>query len=83
VHPDAVLAGMRRTLPQYVILTNDAGNSSTFCHSRWPFQTPGTQLGPTSGAMGYGVSAAVGVALAKPNRAVLAGCSTTTRPGGR
>ncbi|MGH3354762.1 MAG: thiamine pyrophosphate-dependent enzyme [Nocardioidaceae bacterium] len=71
VHPDAVLAAMRRILPADVILTNDAGNFSTFCHSRWRFQTPGTQLGPTSGAMGYGVPAAVGAALAMPDRPVV------------
>lgn len=72
VHPDAVLAAMRRALPEDVILTNDAGNFSTFCHSRWRFQQPGTQLGPTSGAMGYAVPAAVGAALARPERPVVA-----------
>ncbi|MGH3516869.1 MAG: thiamine pyrophosphate-dependent enzyme [Haloechinothrix sp.] len=72
VHPDAVLAAMRRLLPSDAILTNDAGNFSTFCHSRWRFEVPGTQLGPTSGAMGYAVPAAVGAALAAPGRRVVA-----------
>jgi acetolactate synthase-1/2/3 large subunit len=71
VHPDAVLAAMRRVLPENTILTNDAGNFSTFCHSRWRFQRPGTQLGPTSGAMGYAVPAAVGAALARPDQPVV------------
>lgn len=71
VHPDAVVAAMRRHLDADTVLTNDAGNFSAFCHSRWRFEHPGTQLGPTSGAMGYGVPAAVGAALAAPDRRVV------------
>ena len=74
VHPAAVVAAMRRRLPATTVLTNDAGNFSIFCHRYWRFDHPGTQVAPTSGAMGYGVPAAVGVSLAAPDRPVVALC---------
>jgi len=72
VHPAAVLAAMRRHLPADAIMVNDAGNFSLFCHRYWPFDHPHTQLGPTSGAMGYAVPAAIGAQLAAPSRRVVA-----------
>lgn len=72
VHPAQVLAAMVRQLPGDVVLANDAGNFSVFCHRYWRFDHPSTQLGPVSGAMGYGVPAAIGAALAVPGRPVVA-----------
>jgi acetolactate synthase I/II/III large subunit len=72
VHPAAVLAAMRRHLPADAVLANDAGNFAAFCHRYWSFDHPHSQLGPTSGAMGYAVPAAVGAALAQPHRRVVA-----------
>lgn len=72
VHPAAVLAAMRRHLPAELILTNDAGNFSVFAHRYWRYTRPRTQLGPVSGAMGYGLPAAIGAGLAEPGRAVVA-----------
>ncbi|HET9653736.1 MAG TPA: thiamine pyrophosphate-dependent enzyme [Kineosporiaceae bacterium] len=72
LHPGQVLGAMRRRLPADVVLTNDAGNFSVFCHRYWRFEHPRTQLGPISGAMGYGVPAAVGAGLAEPGRPVVA-----------
>ena len=72
VHPAQVIAAMRRHLPPDVVLTSDAGNFSVFAHQYWRFDYPGTQIGPTSGAMGYGVPAAVGAQLAAPDRRVAA-----------
>ena len=44
----------------------------------WPavtgFQRPGTFLGPTSGAMGYGLPAAIAASLVHPDRPVVAVC---------
>lgn len=72
VHPAAVLAAMRRVLPADLLLVNDAGNFSLFGHRYWHFDHPHTQLGPTSGAMGYAVPAAIGAQLVAPGRRVVA-----------
>jgi acetolactate synthase I/II/III large subunit len=74
IHPAAVVAAMRRWLPATAVLTNDAGNFSIFCHRYWRFDHPDTQAAPTSGAMGYGVPAAVAAALARPGQPVVALC---------
>ena len=74
VHPAQVVAAMTRRLPADAVLANDAGNFSIFCHRYWRFDHPASQLGPTSGAMGYGVPAAIGAALAAPHRRVVALC---------
>lgn len=72
VHPTQVVAAMRRHLPADTVFTNDAGNFAVFCHRYWSFDHPHSQLGPTSGAMGYAVPAAVGARLAAPERKVVA-----------
>jgi acetolactate synthase-1/2/3 large subunit len=58
-------------LPRDAITTVDAGN-----HSGWPqryldYGRPGRQLGPTSGAMGYAVPAAVAASLVHRDRVVV------------
>jgi acetolactate synthase-1/2/3 large subunit len=72
LHPTAVMAEIVAAFPPSTILTNDAGNFSVFGHRYWRFNEPRTQVGPTSGAMGYGVPAAVGAKLARPESEVLA-----------
>ncbi len=72
VHPAQVVAAMRRALAGDAVLVNDAGNFSIFCHRYWRFEHPASQLSPASGAMGYAVPAAVGAALAAPERRVVA-----------
>jgi acetolactate synthase-1/2/3 large subunit len=72
VHPAEVIAAMRRRLPADAIMVNDAGDFAIYCHRHWPFDHPHTQLGPTSGAMGYAVPAAIGAQLAAPSRPVVA-----------
>ncbi len=67
------LADLRDHLPPEVIITVDAGN-----HTGWPqrylmFGRPGRFLGPTNGAMGYCVPAAVAASLVHPERLVI-GC---------
>ena len=63
---------LQRTLPESTVWTNGAGNFSGWLHRycRHPgLQHHGrTQLAPTSGAMGYGLPAAVGAALLQPDR---------------
>ncbi|MFN8079769.1 MAG: thiamine pyrophosphate-binding protein [Kineosporiaceae bacterium] len=72
VHPAAVIGALARHLPSDVVVTNDAGNFSVFAHRYWRFTHPRSQLGPVSGAMGYGLPAAIGAGLAEPGRPVVA-----------
>jgi acetolactate synthase-1/2/3 large subunit len=67
-----VMAFLRRRLPTDAILTNGAGNFSVWAHRFYEFHRYGTQLAPTSGAMGYGVPAAVAAKLLHPERDVVA-----------
>ncbi len=66
-----ILAGLREQLPPDTIVANGGGNYTGWVHRFWRYQEFGTQLGPTSGSMGYGVPAAVAAALAYPERTVL------------
>lgn len=72
IDPARVIGAFREVLPRDAILTNDAGNFSAFLHRYWRYDHPRTQLGPTNGAMGYGVPAAVAAKLAAPDRRVVA-----------
>ncbi|MEO8135895.1 MAG: thiamine pyrophosphate-binding protein [Betaproteobacteria bacterium] len=58
-------------LPANAILTNGAGNYSAWVHRYYQHRQFRTQLAPTSGAMGYGVPAAVAAAIAAPDRVVV------------
>ncbi len=70
-----VVKTVARLVPEGTVFTNGAGN-----FSGWPqrylryaalHQGGRTQLAPTSGAMGYGVPAAIGAALLEPKRTVV------------
>ncbi|MBV8990799.1 MAG: thiamine pyrophosphate-binding protein [Solirubrobacterales bacterium] len=65
------LVGLREQLPPETIVTNGAGNYTLWCHRYWRFRKFGTQLAPVSGAMGYGVPAAIAAKLVYPQRPVL------------
>lgn len=52
------------------VLTNGAGNFSVWAHRFFPFRRYGSQLAPVSGAMGYGLPAAIAAKLLEPERAV-------------
>ena len=70
-----VVKTLQRLLPEDTVYTNGAGNFAGWLHRycRHPgLQHHGrTQLAPTSGAMGYGLPAAVAAALLHPARWVL------------
>ncbi|KWV92687.1 thiamine pyrophosphate-binding protein [Erythrobacter sp. YT30] len=68
----ACVTAMRKALPQDTIICNGAGNFAGWWHRYWRYQGHPTQLAPTSGAMGYGVPAAVAAALRYPERTVVA-----------
>lgn len=60
-----LIAVLRKRLPENAILSNDAGNFAGWLHSFYPFPVQNTYIGPTSGAMGYGMPAALGAKLAQ------------------
>ena len=61
----------RAQLPSDVVITNGAGNYTTWAHKYFRYRRFGSQLAPTSGAMGYGLPAAIAAKLAHPARDVL------------
>jgi acetolactate synthase-1/2/3 large subunit len=68
----AVVKRLDERLPEDAILTNGAGNFASWLHRFYRYRRLGTQLGPTSGAMGYGVPAAVAAKIVHPDRIVVA-----------
>jgi acetolactate synthase-1/2/3 large subunit len=66
----ACVAHMRERVPD-AIVTNGAGNHTLWIHRFWRFRSFPSQLGPTSGAMGYGLPAAVAAKLVAPERPVV------------
>jgi acetolactate synthase-1/2/3 large subunit len=59
-------------LPEDGIVTTDAGSFGGWAARGVRFRRPGTFLGPTSGAMGYGLPAAIAAGLVHRDRAVVA-----------
>ncbi|MEJ7697917.1 MAG: thiamine pyrophosphate-dependent enzyme [Candidatus Limnocylindrales bacterium] len=72
VHPGRVITTLRRILPDDAIITTDAGNFAGWAARGFRFRRPGTFLGPTSGAMGYALPAAIAAALVHHDRPVVA-----------
>jgi acetolactate synthase-1/2/3 large subunit len=66
-----VIAFLRKRLPPETIVTAGAGAYIVWLHRFYQFTGFRTQLGPTSGAMGYGVPSAVAAKLVHPERAVV------------
>ncbi len=66
-----VVAHLRERLPADAILTNGAGNYSVWAHRFYSFRRYRTQLAPCSGAMGYGIPAAVAAKIVHPDRVVV------------
>ncbi|MEW6346112.1 MAG: thiamine pyrophosphate-binding protein [Paraburkholderia sp.] len=67
-----VIQQLRAHLPEDAILTNGAGNYATWLHRHFSYRHFRSQLAPTSGAMGYGVPAAIAAKSLYPQRAVVA-----------
>ena len=72
VHPGRVVTTLREILPDEAIITTDAGNFAGWAGRGFRFRRPGTFLGPTSGAMGYGLPAAIAASLVHRDRPVVA-----------
>lgn len=71
MHVGEAMVALRAMLPRDAIITADAGNASGWPQRFLQFGRPGRFLGPTSGAMGYAVPAAVAAALRHPGRRVV------------
>ena len=67
-----VFGELRAALPANSMLTVGAGAYAYWPQRYFPHEVFGTQLGPKSGAMGYGLPAAIGVQAAQPGRRVVA-----------
>lgn len=66
-----VVFHLRETLPDDAIVTNGAGNCNIWLHRYFSYRQIGTQVAPKSGAMGYGLSAAIAAKLRCPDRLVV------------
>lgn len=74
VHPGKVIATLNGVLPADATLTTDAGNFGLWLARGYRMRRPGRFLGPTSGAMGYGLPAAIAASLCEPGRIAVAVC---------
>ncbi|RQH06189.1 thiamine pyrophosphate-binding protein [Paraburkholderia dinghuensis] len=79
-----VIQQLRARLPDDAIVTNGAGNYATWLHRHFAYRHFRSQLAPTSGAMGYGVPAAIAAKSLYPARTVVAlagdGCFMMSAP---
>ncbi len=70
-----IFSFLREALPRDAIITTDAGNFSGWAQRYLRYGRPGRLLAPVSGAMGYGVPAAIAASLAAgPERLVVGLC---------
>ncbi len=67
-----VIGALRAELPDDAIVCNGAGNYTVWLHRFFRYRYWGTQLAPQSGAMGYGVPAAIAAQIVHPGRSVVA-----------
>jgi acetolactate synthase-1/2/3 large subunit len=72
VNPSEIFALLSKRLPADAILANGAGNYAAWLHRFFLYRDYPTLLGPMSGAMGYGVPAAIAAKLLHPERIVIA-----------
>ncbi|MFM7443175.1 MAG: thiamine pyrophosphate-dependent enzyme, partial [Tabrizicola sp.] len=66
-----VTAHLRQVLPEDAILTNGAGNFTVWPNKFYKFGPKARLLAPQSGAMGYGLPAAIAAKVAFPDRTIV------------
>jgi len=66
-----IIVWLSNRLPEDAIICNGAGNYNTWLHKNFVFKGYRTQIGATSGSMGYGTPAAIAIKLAEPERMVV------------
>jgi acetolactate synthase-1/2/3 large subunit len=74
VDPAHVINVLQRIAPRDSIITSDAGNFALWLSRGFRYGPDQDFLGPTSGAMGYGLPAAIAASLVAPDRPVIAVC---------
>jgi acetolactate synthase-1/2/3 large subunit len=67
-----IMVQLRERLPEDAFITNGAGNYAIWLHRHFAYRRFKTQLAPTSGAMGYGVPAALAAKALYPERMAVA-----------
>ena len=67
----AVMVWLRENLPADAFVCNGAGNFAAWIHRFFRFRYFPQHIAPTSGSMGYGVPAAVGIKRLYPERQVV------------
>lgn len=70
--PDFILWALERVLPKDAVIVEEAPSHRTTLQRYIPIKTSGGFYSTGSGGMGFGLAAAVGVALADPSRRVVA-----------
>ncbi|GFE79456.1 thiamine pyrophosphate protein [Steroidobacter agaridevorans] len=68
----AVVSWLSEHLKDDALIANGAGNYTVWVHRYFRYRQLRTELAPTSGAMGYGVPAAIAGKLRYPDREVIA-----------
>ncbi|NYF25243.1 thiamine pyrophosphate-dependent enzyme [Sporosarcina sp. JAI121] len=68
---NAVVSDLMSVVSSDTIITSDAGNFFGWISKYYRFTEEGTYIGPTSGAMGYGLPAAIGAKIACPDKKVI------------
>jgi acetolactate synthase-1/2/3 large subunit len=74
VDPAHAINVLQRVVPLNSIITSDAGNFALWLSRGFRYGPDQGFLGPTSGAMGYGLPAAVAASLVAPDRPVVGVC---------
>jgi acetolactate synthase I/II/III large subunit len=67
-----VMAALRDRLADDAVVASGAGNYAIWVHRYFQFRRHGTQLAPKSGAMGFGLPAALAAKVVHPRRTVVA-----------
>ena len=66
-----VVQEISKQVPPDTIITNGAGNHTTWAHRYYRYGQMRTQLAPTSGAMGYSVPSGIAAKITHPERTVI------------
>jgi acetolactate synthase-1/2/3 large subunit len=66
-----IMVWLRDNLPADSVLCNGAGNFAAWIHRFYRLRRYGSHIAPTSGSMGYGVPAAIGIKRLHPSRTVV------------
>ena len=68
---EQIVSHVSNALPENGVITNGAGNYSSFIHRYTQYKGYRSQVATTSGTMGYGLPAAIAAKLAGPERKVV------------